>query len=135
MNQLRPGAIAVLAGGIVLLISTFLNWLGPFSAWESNFFGLTGLFVFIIGALCAAVAGIRAFAPQVNLPANIAGLSINQAVLGLGAAVFLLTLGLLFRESSAKIGTILALLSSAAIVVGAYLETNAEGTTEPTRAI
>ncbi len=135
MNQLRPGAIATLAGGVVLLISTFLDWLGPVSAWNGTIFGLTGLFVFIIGALCAAVAGIKAFAPQIKLPENIVGLSLNQAVLGLGASVFILTLSLLFRNDSAKIGTILALLSSAAIVVGAYLEINAEGTSEPTRAI
>lgn len=131
MNQLRPGAIAVLAGGVVLLISSFLDWTGPFNAWESSLFGLTGLFLFVIGAICAAVAAIRAFAPQVNLPGNIVGLSLDQALLGLGVAVLLLALGLLFRDESAKIGTILALLSSIAIIAGSHMETQASGAKAP----
>lgn len=125
MNDMRPGAIAVLAGGVVLLISTFLDWRGPFTIWEGNLFGLTGFFLFIIAAAVIAVAAIRAFAPQVNLPSEVLGMSLDQAVAGLGIAVVLLTFSLLFADEGAKIGTILALVGAAAITAGGVMEEQA----------
>lgn len=126
---MRPGAIAIFAGGIVLLLSSFLDWLGfsglGYNAWESSVFGLTGLFIFVLSAACIAIGAIRLFAPQVKLPAQILGFTQNQIVLIFGFAPFVLAFSLLFRDNSAKIGTILALLSSAAIAVGAFLEDGA----------
>ena len=133
--EMKPGAIAILAGGVVLLISSFLDWRGPFNPWDDFFFGLTGLFVFVLGALVAVVAAIRAFAPQVNLPGNIAGLTMNEAIFGIGFAVSIYTLGMLFADEGAKGGTILALLSGIAIMAGAYMERDAGTTDEARRTI
>lgn len=126
MDNMRPGALAVLAGGVLLIISTFLDWTFTVSVWEGFFFGFQGFIMFVIGAAAAAVAGIRAFAPQVSLPNQVLGMSLNQIVFGLGVSVALLTFGLLFRDESAKIGTILALLAAVAIIVGSFMEENAE---------
>lgn len=125
MNGMRPGAIAVLAGGVALLISSFLDWRGPFSIWESTIFGLTGFFVFVIAAAAIAVAAIRAFAPQVKLPEQLLGMTLNQLLVGLGAAVTILAFSTLFADQGAKIGTILGLLAGGAITAGAYMENQA----------
>lgn len=123
---MRPGNIAIFAGGIVLLLSSFLEWVGAgpfsFSAWESDLFGLTGFFIFVLSAACIAVGAIRLFAPQVKLPRDILGFTPVQVAMVFGWATFVLAFSFLFRDSSAKIGTILALLSSAAVVAGAFME-------------
>ena len=124
MDQLRPGALAIVGGGVVVLIASFLDWLGPFSAYESTFFGLTGIFLLIISVICIVMPLLGAFAPDVKLPDGIAGLNRNQVVHALGMAVLLLSFSLLFREDSAKIGTILALVGSLAIMGGSHMESS-----------
>jgi hypothetical protein len=119
---MRPGNIAIFAGGIVLLLSSFLDWFFNVSAWKSSVFGLTGLFLLVLSAACIALGAIRLFAPQVKLPRDILGFTPVQVVMVFGWATFVLAFSLLFRDESAKIGTILAVLSSAAVVAGAFME-------------
>ncbi len=135
MNDLKPGALAALGGGVLLIISTFLDWFGPFSVWEGVFFGFTGFIMLVIGAAVAAIAAVRAFAPQVSLPDQVLGLSLDQVTFALGFSVAVYTFGLLFRDESAKIGTILALVASIAIAAGGYLESNTPASAEPPRTI
>lgn len=145
MNQLRPGAIAMMAGGAVLLIGSFLDWQsfgsGSFSisanAWDR---GLLGFFLLLISAVAIGVAAVDAFAPQVNLPEDILGFSKVQLVLVLGFAAFVVSFGLLFLAEGFKIGSILATLGSGAVVAGAIMEAGASpamgsGGAEPPRRI
>ncbi len=135
MDSIRPGTIATLAGGVVLLIASFLDWqsfgAGGFSiglnAWDR---GLTGFFLLVIAGIAIGVAAVDGFAPQVNLPENILDFSRNQLVGALGAAAFVFSFCMLFALEGFQIGTILAVLASAAIVVGARMEDQAgAGTT------
>lgn len=135
MENMKPGAIAMLAGGVVLLIASFLDWqkLGPFSqsAWDR---GLTGLFLLAIAAVAIAVPAIAAFAPQVELPREILGMSLMRFATVLGVSAFIISFSLLFQFEGFQIGSILAVLASAAIVAGGYME---DGTTDsgPARTI
>ncbi|MDH4170143.1 MAG: hypothetical protein OEW42_11185 [Acidimicrobiia bacterium] len=133
MNNIRPGALTIMIGGALLFISSFLDWFSfdtrfgssSANAYNGSLFGLTGLFLFVIAAVVIAVAALRSFAPETKLPDDLLGLAQNQVVMALGFSVFVLAFSLLFRENSAKIGTILALLSSGAVVVGGFLEQQA----------
>lgn len=125
MDKLKPGALAIVGGGVVLLIAGFLDWTFTFNPYNGSLFGITGVVLFVIAGLCIVVPLVSALAPQVKLPSSIAGLTLNQALAGLGFAVFVLTLSLLFRSESAKIGTILGLVSSLAILGGTHMENSA----------
>jgi len=137
MNSLRPGIIATLAGGVVLLIASFLDWQSfgaggfsiGFTAWDR---GLTGFFLLVIAGVAIGFAAVAGFAPQVNLPEDVLGFSRNQLVMALGASTFIFSICMLFANGGFQIGTILAVLASAAIAVGAYMEDQAEA---PSRAI
>jgi hypothetical protein len=141
VNDLRPSSIAAMAGGAALLIASFLDWFsvsaGPFSYSSSLWdFGLQGFFMLVIAAIIIAVPALASFAPQVKLPEQVLGFSRNQIVAVLGFTAFLISFSILFRSDSAKIGTILSLLGSIAVLVGAYMEMQAEGApSEPPRTI
>lgn len=139
MDNASPATWATLVGGAVLFIATFLDWQsfggGGFSisanAWDR---GLLGLFLIAIAGVAIAVAAIQAFAPQVSLPREFLTFSTTQAVTGLGLVALLVSFGLLFIAEGFKIGSILAVLASGAIVAGGFLDQNAAGS-EPPRTI
>ena len=135
MDNATPSTWAMLAGGAVLFIATFLDWqsFGGFgtNAWDR---GILGLFLIVIAGIAIAVAVIQAFAPQVQLPQEILTFTPTQAATALGAASFLISFGLLFQFEGFAIGSILAVLGSAAIVVGGVLDQGAVGN-EPPRTI
>ena len=127
----------MLGGGVVLLIASFLDWqsLGPFSAnaWDR---GLFGFFLLVIAGVAIAVSAIGAFAPQVALPDQVLGFTMTQLVTALGAAAFLMSFGLLFQFEGFQIGSILAVLASAAIVAGGVMDAGGTGSAdEPRRTI
>jgi hypothetical protein len=126
--QFRPGTIAILAGGVLLLISTFLDWVGfgpvGFSVFEGDRFGLAGIFLLLISLAVTASTAIATFAPQVSLPEQLLGFSRNQIVLVLGFAAFVYGFSVTFAQNS-EFGAILAWIAAAAIVVGAFLEEKA----------
>lgn len=121
--NLKPSAIAMLAGGGVLFIATFLNWRssGPFSAngLDTDFHGLLGVFTMLIGLAVAGVVAAREFG-KVTFPDAILGFTVNQMIVKLGFAAFLMTFGMQFADSAA-FGVTLAWLASAAIAVGGIL--------------
>ena len=89
--QLRPGQITALVGGVIILISTFLDWFGfgpiGFSVYEGDLFGFTGIILLLLSLDIIATTAIRAFAPQVNLPKQILGFSLDELTLAAGFAV------------------------------------------------
>ena len=138
--QLRPGQIVALVGGVLILISTFLDWfgIGPFgvNAYDGDFFGFTGILLLLLSQDIIVTTAIRAFAPQVNLPPQILGFSLDELTLAAGFAAFIWGLSISTVDGS-KGGTLLAALGGLAVVIGAFLELRSGGTTadEPRRTI
>lgn len=130
MNDLRPGAITLLAGGAVLFISTFLDWRPNTSGVSTDAMGLQGLFCMAIGAAVVLLVGVNAFGGRDLLPHGLVGFTTNQLFLALGFAAFLMTFGLQFARFT-EFGVLIGWVSAAAVVVGAILadrETSAAST-------
>lgn len=128
MGDLKPPTIVTLVGGVLLLISSFIDWVGfgPFgwNVYESDLFGLSGFFVLVIAAIVIAVPVIRSFAPAVKLPERVLGLTLDEVVMMLGFASFILGFSFIFRDGS-QFGVTLATIAGAAITVGSWMERNA----------
>ena len=126
MDNIKPAHLITMGGGVLLLISTFLDWAGfgpiGWSALDGDLFGLTGIFVLVIALIAIAVPAIRSFAPAVNLPDRIMGLSIDEFVMMLGFATLIWSFSLWFWSPSQS-GVILAAIGAAAIDVGAWMAT------------
>jgi len=132
-QDIKPSSFMLMGGGAVLLISTFLAWFsvgsGKFGAsssgWSTEYFGLTGIFVAIIGLAVAVAVALTTFT-EVELPSDILGFSREQVYCVLGLAAFLITFGLQFG-STTGIGILLGWIASAVVVAGAYIEMQAAG--------
>ena len=120
MNNIKPGAIALLGGGILLFISTFLDWRTGLSGISTDATGLQGLFCLIIGGGVVALVGLTTFG-NASLPDHVLGFTWNQVYMGLGLAAFLISFSLQFGDAT-EFGLVLAWIGAAAIVVGAVLE-------------
>lgn len=127
-SDLKPSTIMLIAGGAVMLLSTFLDWVsfgsGDFeigaNAWETDGFGLQGIFVAIIGLAVGGGVAARQFG-NVSMPDKILGFDHDQLHLVLGLAAFLIAFGLQFRDGAA-IGVLLAWVSAAVIVAAAIMD-------------
>jgi len=132
-QDIKPSTIMLIAGGAVLFISTFLAWFsvgsGSFSSsasgWSTESYGLTGIFVAIIGLAVAVGAALTTFT-DVEIPSDILGFTREQVYCMLGLAAFLITFGLQFG-SATGIGILLGWIASAVVVAGAYIEMQAAG--------
>ncbi len=132
-QDIKPSTIMLIAGGAVLFISTFLAWFsvgsGSFGAsasgWSTESYGLTGIFVAIIGLAVAVGAALTTFT-DIEIPSDILGFTREQVYCMLGLAAFLITFGLQFG-SATGIGILLGWIASAVVVAGAYIEMQASG--------
>lgn len=132
MDDLKPSAIALLAGGALLFISTFLKWRGDQSGISLDAAGLQGLICLVIGAGVVILVAMANFGGKTtNL--SVAGLSTSEVFLTLGITAFLITFGLQLADS-VKFGVFLGWVGAAAIIVGAFMESRAEpsASTPPT---
>ena len=117
-RRLSYGALAAGIGGIVLIISLFLDWFsaGGFgqNAWE--FFKFTDIVLLILGLLAIGYALIELTGAAVNLP-----FKRERALTVIGIIATTITLLFLIEGSNQAIGLILAMLASVAILVGGLL--------------
>ncbi len=117
----------LLAGGAVVFLASFLHWFGAgsfgYNAWETNAFGFVGIFVAIMGLATAVTVGLTTFAGT-KLPADILGFTWNQIYVTFSFACTIVTLGYLFA-GNVKFGLILALIGSASMLAGAFMESQA----------
>jgi hypothetical protein len=136
VNNPSPSRIMLIAGGAVLLISTFLEWtegvdLGEFgssdgfSGIDTDAFGLLGIWCLLIGGAVAVLTALTTFG-NINLPARVLGFTWTQLYLMFGLAAFLITFGLQFIDGTA-FGVTLGWIASAVIVAGAFMELQSEG--------
>jgi hypothetical protein len=127
-NNPTPGKIMLIAGGAVLFIATFLDWISvrgfSVSGTETDAFGFQGFWCLLIGAAVAVLVALQTFA-NINLPARVLGFSWNQIFIVFGVAAFLITFGLQFVDNAA-IGITLGWIASAVIVAGAFMEMQSE---------
>jgi hypothetical protein len=129
-SDIKPSTIMLIAGGAVLLLSTFLDWQseGGFGAngWDTDFYGFHGIFVAVIGLVIALGVALQQFA-NVDIPDRILGFDHNQVHLVLGFAAFLITFGNILLESVA-IGVHLGWIASAVIIAAAIMDMRAGAT-------
>lgn len=127
MNQVRPSSILLLVGGIVLAVSSFLDWqaveAGPGvvvtnTAWD---FGMLGLFQTIIGVYVAVVGllGVLGKADTLSQPAAF-GMSMHQLAGSLAMAATLWGFALNF-EDGARVGALFTWVAGAVSLLGAVI--------------
>jgi hypothetical protein len=128
-QQPSPGAWAMMGGGLVALIGSFLDFTGDVSAWGKGAFPIVTMM-----PLYAVVAGVLValtlFA-NVKLPAEVLGFTWNQIYLVLGFFATLMGLFWAVAADDKGAGLWLILLGSIAVLVGAVLverETATPGT-------
>ena len=137
MNNVKPSTIMLIAGGAVLFISTFLDWIsdGSFSVngWETDFFGFHGIFVAVIGLVIGVSVALTQFT-EVSMPDKIVGMGHDQLHLALGFAAFLITFGYILVDDVA-IGLHLGWISAAVIVAASIMDILADSgeATAPTQ--
>ena len=117
----------LLAGGGVLVISSFFDWFGEgkfgYNAYETSYFGFVGILLVLMGAATAITVGLTTFAGT-KLPADILGFTLNQIYLMFGFTCSVVTVGYLFT-GHVKFGLFLALLASLSMLAGAFMEIQA----------
>jgi peptidoglycan/LPS O-acetylase OafA/YrhL len=112
MSRMGQGQMVVAVGGVVLIISVFLHWVGGQSAWSA--FSSVHILMLLIGIAAVAFAVLPVSGMAVTVPGGAALL-----VAALGVAVFGFAVGWEF-EISGDIGVWLAILGSLGIAYGAY---------------
>ena len=129
-SKLTPGEIAIVAGGAVGLIASFLAWVdvGGYSAnaWDDGFFP-TYTWPAIFGLVMAALVLLTSFG-NVSLPDRPLGFTWQQLFLVMGAFSVLITFSFLIAGEEVGIGFFLAFLAAIAGLVGAVMVWR-EGTT------
>jgi hypothetical protein len=137
-NQPTPGEWAIIAGGAVALIGSFLEFAIDESAWGSGFFPIVTLIPIYLIVIAIQVAVARF--GSTNLPGRVAGFTWLQLHLVLAFFAALMVLFWVIAAENRGIGMWLLLLGAAASLVGAFLEqrettagtTGTPGTTGPT---
>ncbi len=119
-KQPTTGEIVIMAGGAVMLIASFFNFVFKKNAWGSHLFPIATLIV-LYGVIMGAQIALTKFA-NVTLPDHIAGFTWEQLHLALSVFALLMSLGWLISGAPDKgIGLWLTLLASIALVVGAVM--------------
>lgn len=118
-KQPTPGEWAIIAGGAVTLIGSFLKFAGDTSAWGEGTFPIVTL-IPLYGVVMALQIVLTKFA-NVNLPERVLGFTWEQIHLVLGIFAALMALFWIVAAEDTKIGLFLMLLGAAAACVGAFL--------------
>ena len=127
-KKLTPAGIVIVAGGVVILIASFLAFYSygshSASAWSTSF-GLFPLATLpaLLGLIMAVQVVLTTFA-DVSLPAKVVGFDWKQIHLLFGIQAALLMVCFLILDNSVLsfgIGFWLMLLASIALVVGAVM--------------
>lgn len=119
----KPGQIAILAGGAVLLIFSFLPWIDPDFGGSVNAWSEFGVFTWpaLFGLIGAGTLAARLFG-NVDLPEPVLTFTWKQIYLILAFTSVLITVGFMIAGSDLGIGFWLSLLGSFAFLAGAIME-------------
>jgi hypothetical protein len=128
----------MLGGGVLIFLSTFLDWLGfgpfGFNAYSGDAFGFTGILLLVLSLEIIVVTAIGSFAPDVSLPDELLGFTMNELTLLAGFAAFVWGFSITFLEGNQE-GTLLCALGGIAVVAGAIIEQKEEAVAQQTRTI
>lgn len=113
VSRLSQGQLIVGGGGILLIVSLFLNW--SFGGSAFDLFSGMDIIMLMVGALAVAYALLPAIGSAHSVPAQSSGVLLLLGVLVLG-----FVLGEDLEDPYAGVGAWLALIASAAIAVGAF---------------
>jgi hypothetical protein len=113
----KPGQIAILAGGVVLLIFSFVTW-GDGNAWSD--FGVP-TWPAIFGVIAAGTLAAVLFG-NVDLPEPVLSFTWPQIRLVLGFTATLIMLGLALVDGDKGAGLWLSFLGAIALLAGAVME-------------
>jgi hypothetical protein len=118
-TRLSYGAVAAGAGGLLLILSLFLDWYGGLfggAVTGFEFFSIVDLFLLVVGLLAAGFAVVEAMGLQVNLPVDR-----TRTLTILGIIATSIVWAFLLEGEHQKIGLILAAIASVAILAGGML--------------
>jgi hypothetical protein len=117
-TRLSYGAVAAGAGGLVLILSLFLDWVGAGSFGQNAFdlFSIVDLFLLAVGILAVAFAVVEAMGTQVSLPVDR-----TRALTVLGIISTSIVWTFLLEGDHQKVGLVLAAIASVAILAGGIL--------------
>jgi hypothetical protein len=118
-GQPSPGEWAILAGGVVALVGSFLDFAGDTSAWGSGPFPIVTLIPIYCVVMAVQIALTR-FA-STALPERVAGFTWEQVHLVLGFFAALMALFWLVAADDTGGGLWLILLGAAACLAGAVM--------------
>jgi drug/metabolite transporter (DMT)-like permease len=118
-TQPSPGAWAMIGGGAVTLIGSFLEFASDTSAWGTGAFPIVTL-IPIYATVVGVLVALKTFG-NVNLPAQVLGFTWNQLFLVLGFFAALMSLFWLVAAENTGVGLLLMLIGSVAVAVGAFL--------------
>jgi hypothetical protein len=109
-----------------MVISTFLDWRTGTMGLSTDSMGLLGVLTLVFGAAILVVGLAGSVAPQIRIPAQVAGLPIATVTVALAASVFLWTFGMTTAEA-VKIGMHLAWIGAATAEVGGFMALKSAG--------
>lgn len=118
-KQPTPGEWAIIAGGAVMLIGSFLDGVNETSAWGEGALPIVTL-IPLYGVLMALQVALTKFG-NVNLPDRVLGFTWNQIHLVLGIFAALMALFWLVASEESGAGLFLMLLGAAGACVGAFM--------------
>jgi len=118
-KQPTPGEWAIMAGGAVTVVGSFLDFAGDTSAWGKGAFPIVTL-IPLYGLVMLLQVALTKFA-NVRLADRVLGLTWEQVHLVLGIFAALMALFWLIAADNSEIGAILLLIGAAAAAVGAFL--------------
>lgn len=136
-----PSVWLILAGGVAVLIGSFLDFYevsaGPFSegfnAWSGDLFFPVTIIPVLCGVAMALQVGLSTFADQ-RLPEPVLGLGWSQLHLALGFQATIMMVAFLIQdkgEFDIAVGFWLMLLGSIALAVGAVMRQREASPTTP----
>jgi hypothetical protein len=117
-SRLSYGAVAAGGGGLLLIISLFLDWVGvgDFGGNAFKLFDLVDIFLLLVGLAAVAFAAMEALGTNVSLPFDrVRTLTI------LGIIATSIVWAFLFETDNQKFGFYLAALASLVILAGGIL--------------
>ncbi|QXC60377.1 hypothetical protein KSP35_18915 [Aquihabitans sp. G128] len=125
----KPSQIAILAGAVVLLIFSFLNFVKPsfgdgVSAWSGDFYFPLTIFPLLFGLIVGGTTAATLFA-DVKLPEQILTLNWKQINFMLSFTGLVILIGLLIGLPDgldAGAGLLLSLLGAIALFAGSVME-------------
>lgn len=110
-SRVSPGELVAGVSGLLLFVFLFLDWIGPFNAWEV--FDFMDIVLAVIGLGTALLVGARMAGKDVGVPG---GSALLLAVAGISA--FWIVVSFLIEGDERKIGIWLALLATIGLTYG-----------------